>query len=1053
MAEGQVIGQRYHDCAAYWCICDLRGLESVEIQRVNDRVLSGKRSLIFGPYNKLEQHKKEPIQICESFVFDFMPDTLGSLIENNSLDLVDMKIYTWQMFNGLQYLSQVQDSLIEEKDYKSIPLGQLQICTNVETSQYLADLTGSFEIGDFGSAKVVRPGMTSTPYQVLNSYSPDFCEVAYDAFNVTRLRHPELLLGSENYNWTPSPTSLSREGAKRSNGQLISQCITSADIAEAHSIDESKVKAKLTSIVMRTKLDFSCDDESKESRELNAPLAQKVGASKEKPSTESVETGEQRKKPKKKLRGRSTMMAANPSNSPAVPAGEAADLKRFPISPASIGLPNLLPPQFEGVIVKSTAALTHQFSHDGSMPSQGTEWCINAADQVKYDSIFDSLCPIDGKLPGAKVRPVLLNSGLNPAILAKIWELADQDKDGQLDRIEMTVAMHLVYRALQNEPVPAVLPNSLIHPSKMSLTRRTSTASVASMHAGNGSFNFGMPPQSQFIPGQANYRSRTGSMTSLDGVGHTTKLPPVENRSASVQPNQGSRNESAPATPVRGMGGPLSMSVGSSSNSSLEWPVDRLASAAQFAACDTDSDGLVNGNDVKHVLLGSGLPQQALAHIWALCDINRTGKLNQEQFALIVHLVNMRKRGEELPSTLPQFLIPPSLRVLSVSENGHSAPDANTVNAEHISASDSGEMRRLAEKWRNSYSDRREADAQVSQLEADMKVKDSQIKNLQVELRTLEVTVKQLERQKTEAGRRLADLDEQIRQLEAAALAQAKKAEEAQSRLNQLVEDTQKDAAHADGAAKRQRDEAQRVQLNEAIAHAETVVNDIQNVLKSADPTTELSSKLSLLEDISRKDLFNDVPFSIASTSNQAIHQPPDPFTGVQTVPAIRSVVSATMQARDVRSRSRLDPLLAACASGNFAIHFPQDPFGGGATAGGGLPMTLRQTYMVTLSLMICASCYWNPLQGGGVMSVIRVACYDEDANGGMAPDPSTAAAKNPPPRPAPPKSSARQTPVNGDPFANTDPFAAETVAAAPGGGSKSRLNYFVKRRSLSEDI
>ncbi|PIO69370.1 hypothetical protein TELCIR_08807 [Teladorsagia circumcincta] len=74
--------------------------------------------------------------------------------------------------------------------------------------------------------------------------------------------------------------SLFREGAKRSNGQSISQCITSADIAEAHSIDESKVKAKLTSIVMRTKLDFSCDDESKESRELNAQQGQKVGASK-----------------------------------------------------------------------------------------------------------------------------------------------------------------------------------------------------------------------------------------------------------------------------------------------------------------------------------------------------------------------------------------------------------------------------------------------------------------------------------------------------------------------------------------------------------------------------------------------------------------------------------------------------------------------------------------------------------------------------------------------------------------------------------------------------
>ncbi|VDK47026.1 unnamed protein product [Cylicostephanus goldi] len=290
-------------------------------------------------------------------------------------------------------------------------------------------------------------------------------------------------------------------------------------------------------------------------------------------------------------------------------------------------------------------------------------------------------------------------------------------------------------------------------------------------------------------------------MTSLDSIGHSAKPSQFENRSASVQPNQIPRNESAPATPVRGMIAPMSMSVASSSNCSLEWPVDRLSSAAQFAACDTDSDGFVSGNDVKHVLLNSGLPQSELAQVWALSDINQTGRLNQEQFALIIlhfsiHLVNMRKRGEELPSALPPFLIPPSLRALSVPENGHTN-DGN-VNTSNLSAGDSEEMRKITEEMEKLLADRREADAQVSQLEADMKVKDSQIKNLQVELRTLEVTVKQLERQKAEAGRRLADLDEQIKQLESAALAQAKKAEEAQTRLNQLVEDTQKDAAHAE---------------------------------------------------------------------------------------------------------------------------------------------------------------------------------------------------------------------------------------------------------------
>ncbi|ETN75410.1 EF hand [Necator americanus] len=660
----------------------------------------------------------------------------------------------------------------------------------------------------------------------------------------------------------------------------------------------------------------------------------------------------------------------------------AAAQQGLPISPPSVTTKGLNPPHFEGIPARPP------MYHRPSLDSAPSEWCISAADQVKYDSIFESLSPVDGKLPGAKVRPVLLNSGLSPTILAKIWELADQDKDGQLDRIEMAVAMHLVYRALQNEPVPAVLPNSLIHPSKSNLSRRTSAATLTSSITGSVPPPVPMPPHAHIGVGQTNYRSRAGSMTSLDGIGHSPRLPQFENRSASVQPNQFPRNESAPATPVRGMAAPLSTSVASSSNSSLEWPVDRFASAAQFAACDTDSDGFVNGNDVKHVLLSSGLPQAELAQVWALSDVNQTGRLNQEQFALIIHLVNMRKRGEDLPQILPPFLVPPSLRVLSVPENGHTSADVNVSNA--MAAGESEEMRKLVEEMEKLLADRREADVQVSQLEADMKVKDSQIKNLQVELRTLEVTVKQLERQKAEAGRRLADLDEQIRQLESAALAQAKKAEEAQSRLNQLVEDTQKDVAHAESdqqeiaqlkaelaqleaerltfsgqlaneqkgmeaavdkltdiERKRQRDEAQRVQLNDAIAHAETVVSDLETVLKSSDPSTALSSKLNLLEDISKKELARGVHHA-------------DPF-------------------------AQTDPFAAAAATGSFAVQFPQDPFAG--AAGSAAPQDMRPS----------------------------------------------SAGKAPPPRPAPPKSSARQTPVNGDPFANTDPFASEATNV-PGG-------------------
>ena len=43
----------------------------------------------------------------------------------------------------------------------------------------------------------------------------------------------------------------------------------------------------------------------------------------------------------------------------------------------------------------------------------------------------------------------MMSSKLPTASLGKIWDLSDIDRDGLLDRYEFTVAMHLVFRALQ----------------------------------------------------------------------------------------------------------------------------------------------------------------------------------------------------------------------------------------------------------------------------------------------------------------------------------------------------------------------------------------------------------------------------------------------------------------------------------------------------------------------------------------------------------------------------------------------------------------------------
>ena len=60
-----------------------------------------------------------------------------------------------------------------------------------------------------------------------------------------------------------------------------------------------------------------------------------------------------------------------------------------------------------------------------------------------------------------QVRQVMVGSKLAMPILGQIWDLSDVDRDGFLDRYEFTVAMHLVFRALQGDKLPETLPEEL----------------------------------------------------------------------------------------------------------------------------------------------------------------------------------------------------------------------------------------------------------------------------------------------------------------------------------------------------------------------------------------------------------------------------------------------------------------------------------------------------------------------------------------------------------------------------------------------------------------
>lgn len=77
-------------------------------------------------------------------------------------------------------------------------------------------------------------------------------------------------------------------------------------------------------------------------------------------------------------------------------------------------------------------------------------------------------------------------------------------------------------------------------------------------------------------------------------------------------------------------------------------------------------DGKITGAAAKTELIKSKLPNSVLSKIWKLADYNADGFLDMEEFALAMHLINVKLDGNELPNVLPEHLIPPTQRLNGV---------------------------------------------------------------------------------------------------------------------------------------------------------------------------------------------------------------------------------------------------------------------------------------------------------------------------------------------------------------------------------------------------
>jgi hypothetical protein len=59
-------------------------------------------------------------------------------------------------------------------------------------------------------------------------------------------------------------------------------------------------------------------------------------------------------------------------------------------------------------------------------------------------------------------------------------------------------------------------------------------------------------------------------------------------------------------------------------------------------------------------MVKSRLPNPVLAKVWRLADVDQDGALDGDEFALAMHLINIKLDGYDMPDELPDHLIPPS---------------------------------------------------------------------------------------------------------------------------------------------------------------------------------------------------------------------------------------------------------------------------------------------------------------------------------------------------------------------------------------------------------
>ncbi|KIY35430.1 UBA/TS-N domain-containing protein [Cryptococcus gattii E566] len=219
--------------------------------------------------------------------------------------------------------------------------------------------------------------------------------------------------------------------------------------------------------------------------------------------------------------------------------------------------------------------------------------------------------------------------------------LADTQGRGSLDLTDFIIGMHLIQSCMANSALvlPATLPPGIYETASGS---RPAPAAAPISPVVRNNTGPASPMRQQYTGGGAAPLQQQGTGGSIGAT------------SAPIPPARSFTTSSAFAPPSRQM-----------SIQNPQWdvtPQAKTTSDGFFSQLDPQNKGVIDGDVAVPFMLQSQLDEATLANVWDLADIRKEGKLTRDEFAVAMHLINLKLAGQEIPTSLPVSLVPPSLR-------------------------------------------------------------------------------------------------------------------------------------------------------------------------------------------------------------------------------------------------------------------------------------------------------------------------------------------------------------------------------------------------------